>query len=118
MSKKIERNSIIVDEKVLYYIINPDLQEEDEEQDEELQNNLSQFELIEERQLSHDEYDGGVEYEFIIKDKISNKFYSLKCNDWDLNRQDSYDPYNEETVTLDNTLFEVFPKEKLVIVYE
>lgn len=115
---KIERNSLIIDERVLYYIINPDLQEDEDNEDKELQTQLSQFELVDTKIVSHDEYDGGAQYDSIIKDKIYNKFYSIIYNDWDLNRQDSYGPYDEDSITLDNTLFEVFPKEKVIITYE
>lgn len=112
-----DRKSLEIDEKILYYILRPDCQEEEEEADLNLQKSLSQFELIEEKITSHDEYDGGAYYESIIEDKINNRFYKCRYNDWNLNAQDSIGPYDEDGVTLESA-YEVFPTEIITIKYE
>lgn len=112
-----KRSKIKIEEMILYYILRPDLL--DEQDDTELtQKELDKYKLVKETLDSHDGYDSGVSYTAVIKDLNTGKFYTTSYNDWDLNAQDSVGPYDEDGVSLDTDLEEVFPVSKTITIYE
>ena len=70
------------------------------------------FEEVERNLTDSDDEDGGGEYELILKEKSTGKFFQMNFCDWDVSNTD----YREETDTvgercdLPTELVEVFPK--------
>ena len=65
------------------------------------------YQMVEHTITGSDPEDGGTDYEMVIKNIEENRYYLLGYCDWDVQ--------NEE---IDTNVLEVYPVEKMVIVYE
>lgn len=73
---------------------------------------LNKYEFIEEKIRNVDEYDGGADYEAIIKRKSDDRFYKLTYQEWDIDwEKGDFNNFPEE-------LIEVYPKQITKTIYE
>ncbi len=98
---------------VAYYILQQDSYERSEDKfSEENLEIAKSYKLIESKLIGSDEEDGGWDRTAIIQRKSDGKFFSINYQQWDFHWEKgdikNWSPEFEE----------VFPKEKIIIIYE
>lgn len=81
-----------------------------------------EWELVESNITGSDEYDGGVDYEAIMRNKTTGDFYKATYQEWDMDWEKSGFEEDEEEFSIDNgqvaELVQVYPKQVTITIYE
>lgn len=81
------------------------------------------WELIESKITGSDEYDGGADYEAIIKNKSTGEYYKVDYQEWDMDWEKSGFEEDEETgFSIDDGNIvdaqQVFPRKVEITIYD
>jgi hypothetical protein len=82
-------------------------------------NDVDDFEVVQDTITSSDPEDGGADHDIIIKQISTGKFYANRYSEWDIDYNTSLDDNNNVIETDLNCKFkEAFPKQITITVYE
>lgn len=76
------------------------------------------FTLVSEKIVSSDDEDGGGNYEYVLKEDSTGKFFEGSYCDWDIDNTDWEDGVCGKRVDFYTNLIEVFEKKVVITIYD